>query len=289
MHIRLQQIWHAVTLAETGSYTLAAQRVHLSQPALSRSIKRLEAEFNAVLFDRTPEGVVPTAVGSIVIERGAALIRATRELQREVELTLGLETGQLRIGAGTYSANLSVGKACGRLLAEHPGLELTVKVGDWPQLVEGVLEGKLDIAVVETSAASEDERLVTEQLPQHYGHFFCRAGHPLSTSDSLTLAKIKTFPLVTTSLPARFNKLPTTIRVDTFNLLRDIVMNSDAIGLAATLQIERDEHAGLLCTLPLDLPYLHTSYGFVSLSSRTLSPATLAFMAKMREVEATLE
>lgn len=289
MHIRLQQIWHAVALAEAGSYTVAARRVHLSQPALSRSIKRLEAECNAVLFDRTPEGVVPTRVGAMVVQRGAALIRATRDMQREVALTLGLDTGQLQIGAGTYPANISVGKACGRLIAEHPGLKLDVRVGDWAQLLQEVLEGNLDVAVVEMSAAAGDERLLIEELPVHIGRFVCRSGHPLAAADTLGIDDILAFPLVTTSLPERFTHLQPSIRVDTFSLLRDIVLHSDAIGLAANIQLAADERAGTMCGLPLELPYLHTRYGFIRLRSRTPSPATLAFMATLRDVEALLE
>jgi len=288
MHIRLQQIWHAVELAEAGSYTLAARRVHLSQPALSRSIKRLEAELNAVLFDRTAEGVVPTAIGALLIQRGATLLRASRDMRREIELTLGLETGQLHIGAGTYPANLSVGEACGRLIAAYPGLHLEVRVGDWPDLVEEVLQGTLDIAVAETTAITGDERLAIEQLPSHRGHFICRSGHPLTAAKSLTLVDIGSFPLVTTSLPARFDGLAPTVRVDTFDLLCSVVLRSDAIGLAVDIQIDSQTNAGRLHKLPLDMPYLHTRYGMIRLQSRTPSPAAIAFMAALREVEAGL-
>lgn len=287
MYIRLQQIWHAVELAEAGSYTLAARRVHLSQPALSRSIKRLETELSAVLFDRTAEGVVPTPIGALLVRRGAELLRASRDMQREVALTLGLETGKLHIGAGTYPANISVGLACGRLIAEHPGMSLDVRVGDWQHLVAEVLEGNLDIAVAETTAIAGDERLAIEPLPIHQGNFICRIGHPLSAAGSVTLADITSFPLVTTSLPARFDALPTTIRVDTFSLLRDIVLHSDSVGLAAAIQLDPVEQTGLL-KLSLDMPYLQTRYGFIRLQSRTPSPAALAFMAKLRDVEAQL-
>ena len=287
MHTRLKQIWHAVELAQAGSYTLAARRVHLSHPALSRSIKRLEGELNAVLFDRTAEGVVPTTIGALIVQRGAELLRASRDLQREVALTLGLETGKLLIGAGTYPASISVGEACGRLLAEYPGLMLDVRVGDWQYLVDEVLEGNLDIAVAETTAVAGDARLAIEPLPIHEGHFICRMGHPLGAAAAVTLDDIKTFPVVTTSLPARFDALPTTVRVDTFSLLRDIVLCSDAIGLAAAIQLEPVEQTGLQ-KLPLDMPFLHTHYGFIRQRSRTPSPAAIAFMAKLREVESAL-
>jgi hypothetical protein len=58
--------------------------------------------------------------------------------------------------------------------------------------------------------------------------------------------------------------------------------------MATANQAAADERAGLLCRLPLTVPWLHTSYGFVRLKDRTPSPAALAFMAKVREVEAAL-
>jgi DNA-binding transcriptional LysR family regulator len=289
MNLKLQQIWHALVLAEAGSYTVAARRVNLSQPALSRSIQRLEAECNATLFDRTAEGVVPTAVGRLIVKHGTALLRASQDMQREVELTLGLDTGQLAIGAGTYPASISVGKACGRLLTQHPGVKIDVRVGDWSHLIDAVFDGSLDVVVAETGTPPRDDRLVIEQLPVHRGHFICRNGHPLTARNSLTLGDIKAFPLVSTALPARVGALPTTIRVDTFSLLRDIVLHSDAIGLAATIQVATDERAGRLQSLPLTMPSLHTAYGFIRLRARTPSPATLAFMETLREVEAGLE
>jgi DNA-binding transcriptional LysR family regulator len=285
MKLKLRQVQHAVTLARSGSYSAAAERLNLSQPALSRSIQALEALLGATLFDRTPTGVVPTSIGRLVIEQGAALLAGANGLEREVKLALGLETGSLAVGAAPYAADICVGTACGRLALASPALAIDVRVGDWTYLTELVLSGELDIAVAELTIAAEDSRLEVQALPQHAGHFFCRAEHPLAGRESVSLADTAAFPLVTSSLPRRFPDLRTAIRVDTFRLARDIVLASNALGIATPSQIMTEQRQRHLVLLPIALPWLHSNYGFIRLRGRTPSPATLAFMGHVLEVE----
>jgi len=288
MKIQLRHIQHAVALAEEGSYTAAARRLNLSQPALSRSIQVLEDLLGAVLFDRTSGGITQTPIGSIVVERGRVLLHDATSVEREVRLALGLDTGSLTIGAGPYPANISVGTACGLLLRDHPRLSVDVRVADWQSLLQAVLDGALDLAVVEISTAATDTRLDVEALPRHQGYFICNPQHPLVPETALTLDQVRAFPIVSSTLPKRVGAIEATIRVDTFRLLRDIVIHSDVIGLATASQVQADEHAGLVTRLPLELPWMHSQYGFVRLRNRTPSPAALAFMEKLREVEAAL-
>lgn len=288
MRIQLRHIQHAVALAEEGSYTTAARRLNLSQPALSRSIQVLEELLGAALFDRASSGIVPTRIGAIVVERGRVLLQDAMSVEREVRLALGLDTGSLIIGAGPYPANISVGKACGLLLRDHPRLRVDVRVADWPSLLQAVLDDSLDLAVAETSTAADDSRLDVEALPRHPGHFICNPQHPLRDQADLTLEQVQAFPIVSSSLPERCGPIATTIRVDTFRLLREIVIHSEALGLATPSQTDADERAGLITRLPLELPWMHTNYGFVRLKDRTPSPAALAFMRILREVEAVL-
>ena len=288
MKIQLRHLQHAVALAEEGNYTSAAKRLHLSQPALSRSIQGLEGLLGTALFDRTSTGIVPTQIGSIVIERGKTLLQDAASVEREVQLALGLDMGSLIIGAGPYPANISVGKACGLMVRDHPRLKVDVRVADWQTLVQAVLDNRLDLAVSEISTVTADSRLDVEALPRHYGHFICNPQHPLLNEADLTLEKVQAYPIVSSSLPERCGPVATSIRVDTFRLLRDIVIHSEALGLATLSQTEADERAGLITCLPLELPWMHTQYGFVRLKDRTPSPTTIAFMEKLREVEAAL-
>jgi DNA-binding transcriptional LysR family regulator len=285
MKLKLRQVQHAVTLAQSGSYSSAAERLNLSQPALSRSIQALEALLGAALFDRTSTGVVPTTIGRLVIEQGIAILASAAGLEREVKLALGLETGTLVVGAAPYAADICVGTAVGRLAMESPALAIDVRVGDWTYLTELVLSGELDIAVAELTLAADDSRLEVQALPRHIGQFFCRAEHPLACRASVSLADTAAFPLVASSLPRRLENLRTAIRVDTFRLARDIVLASNALGIAVSSQIVAELRDRQLVFLPISAPWLHSNYGFIRLKGRTPSPATLAFMRRVLEVE----
>jgi len=288
MRLQLRHLAHAVTLAEEGNYTAAARKLSLSQPALSRSIQVIEEILGAQLFDRVPGEVKPTPIGQMVVDRGKALLGSATDIEREVQLALGLEIGSLAVGAGPYPADISVGLACGRLSLKHPLLKLDVRVQDWPKLVQLVLDGELEIAIAELASTVGNQLLETEALPKHFGQFICRAGHPLTRQSDVSLESTKHFPLVISSLPERFGNVRPTIRVDTFQLVRDIVLNSDALSLAAACQTIEDVKQGLLVRLPIPAPWAHTNYGFIRLKGRTLSPAALAFMEIVREVEAEI-
>ena len=288
MKLQLRHLSHAVILAEEGNYTVAARKLSLSQPALSRSIQVMEETLGAQLFDRAHGEVKPTPIGQLVVDRGKPLLGSAEEIEREVQLALGLEIGSLAVGAGPYPAEISVGRACGRLSLKHPFLNLEIRVQDWPKLLQLVLDGELEIAVGELSLTVGNMRLETEPLPRHRAQFICRAGHPLTQQTEISLEDTTPFPLASTSLPERFGKLRTTIRADTFQLVRDIVLNSNALGMAADCQIIEDVEQGLLVRLPIQLPWAYSNYGFIRLKGRTLSPAALAFMHEVREVEAEI-
>lgn len=286
MTLTLKHLRHAVVLAETGTYNAAAERLHISQPTLSRSIQTLESRVGARLFDRTPGGVQLTEIGSIVVDSGRGLLGNASELEREITLALGLDIGLLRVGVAPYPAVLSVGTACGRLVARHPGLKVDVQVGDWLFLTQEVLEARIDIAICELSVAREYDRLVTEALPRHPGYLVVRPQHPLAGQPRLDLEQVLAYPLVASSLPERIKQLKTSIRVDTLDLVRSIVIGSDAVGLLAGAdEVAEEAKRGRMVALDLELPWLHTEYGFIRLRDRTPSPAETAFMQIARDVE----
>lgn len=285
MNIRFRHLRHAAALADEGSYSEAARVLHLSQPALSRSIQALEAAVGARLFDRTSAGVTPTEIGRMLIEHAHTVLSLTSDLERELRMAMGLEIGSLAVGAGPYPAEISVGAACGRLAGLHPGLKLDVRVGDWRFLTQLVVEGQVDVAVAETSVAEQDDRLETEALPRHQGYVIARSDHPLARQTDVALDEARAYPLVTSSVPERMGRLSPDIRVDTFDLVRSIVLESEALGLALPSQIAEDLEAGRLVCLPVAAPWLHTNYGFIRLKNRTPSPAAVAFMDIVRSLE----
>lgn len=305
MKLDLRQLRHVLALDRYRNFARAAEAIGLTQPALSRSIQALEDSVGAKLFDRDRSGVEPTAVGARLVERARPLLTQARDVELDLELMIGVADGSIRIGAGPYPAEISVGQAVGRLVRRHPALALDLSVDDWPELTARVLSGELDVAVAETSLAQDDGRLTVEALPRHAGRFVCRPGHPLTGREGLTLEDVQRYPLVLTSVPPRLRDLlpppesvrqsddpdgatATSIHVDSTFLARQIVMGSDAVTMATTGQSAADVALGLLVVLPLEVSALHTGYGIIRLARRTPAPATVEFMAILREVEAAL-
>jgi DNA-binding transcriptional LysR family regulator len=305
MKLDLRQLRHVLALNRYRNFARAAEAIGLSQPALTRSLQNLEQTIGARLFDRDRNRMEPTALGERLIAQAAPLVTMARELERDLEQVIHLEGGLLRIGAGPFPAEISVGTAVGRLVRHHPGLLVDLSVDDWPELMRRVLLGELDVAICELSLAMENEQLVAEALPRHQARFYCRAGHPLAGRSDLTIEDVKRYPLAMTSVPPRLSLLtdghePTRrndlpegastgeIRAETVFLACQIVLESDAVSAALPRQIERDVALGKLVILPLEMPSLHTGYGIVRLARRTPSPAVMEFLKLLREVESSL-
>lgn len=302
MKLDLRQLRYVLMLDRHRNFARAAEDIGISQPALSRSIQALEQAVGARLFDRDRVGLEPTAVGARLIELARPLVTQARVAERELEQLLGLEGGLVRVGAGPYASEISVGKAVGRLAARHPAVRADVAVADWPELYRRLLADELDVAIAEISHAAGDERVIVEPLPEHQAYFFCRVAHPLAVRTDLTAEDILAYPLAITLVPRRLHEhlgtaagvklndaregtITPHIRVETPFLTRAIVRESDVIGAALPTQIEQDVALGHLVVLPLQLPWLKTRYGILRLARRTLSPATAEFVQILRDVE----
>jgi molybdenum-dependent DNA-binding transcriptional regulator ModE len=128
MHeINSRRLTHLIALAEEGSFARAAERVHLSQPALSRSIQALEDELGMKLFDRAARGVAMTAAGRLLVERARRVLFETRCLFRDVELLKAHELGEVHIGLGPYAAVVLLPD----LLVEFSRRFPKIKVSNW--------------------------------------------------------------------------------------------------------------------------------------------------------------
>lgn len=301
----LKLLHQALTLERHRNFARAAEALHLTQPALSRSIAGLEAALGEKLFDRTRQGVEPTSFGRMLLARAQPLVDGSSELERDFKLLRGLQIGELRVGAGPYPAEISVGQAAGQLLNRHPKLCVELSTSDPRSLMALLVQRKLDLAVMELSMAEGETSFAIEALPEHPACFFCRAGHPLAQLPSPSLEQVLAYPYVGTRMPRRVaadflqlarvgridgdtgDYLPP-VKVDSVQVAQHVVLKSDAVGAAPLALLAAEVRSGRLLALPLRLDWLHTRYGFVYLRERLLSPAALAFMAELRAVEASM-
>lgn len=144
----LRQLEYVVAVAEAGTFTAAATALHVAQPAVSAQVARLERELGTPVFVRTPRGAVPTDVGREVVARARVTLASAASVTAAAAEHTGLLRGTARLGVVPGCTETTVVTALGDLRARAPGVEVTLREGTAAALVDDVLAGALDVALV---------------------------------------------------------------------------------------------------------------------------------------------
>jgi len=303
MALELQQLRQAIALAEHGSFVRAAAALHMSQPALSRSIQNQERRFGSELFLRTSSGVVPTDLGRVYIERARDVLRLADELDRDAVTVGTLGAGRVAVGAGPYPAESFLGPAAVRFLEAYPKIAVQLHARDWDELLRELRGRELDFFVAETSTLQHEPDLDVMPLPSaHSIYLVARAGHPLADGTATTVEDALAYPLVTPSRipPRTLDPLLAAHRASASRLrqarpfpaiqcnglaaVKQILANSDAVSGTILSCIATELEGGQLVLLGT-APWLHVRYGIVSLKGRPWTQAAAQFREYVLEAE----
>ncbi|MES9823381.1 MAG: LysR substrate-binding domain-containing protein [Candidatus Thiodiazotropha endolucinida] len=144
----LQRLRSLLAVADTGSITEAADRIGLTQPALSRRLQQLEAFFGAELLSRGRKGAQLTEIGRLVESEARGLVNRFDHLREQVRAHQGLEGGTVRIGGGATAVSFVLPKAIARFRQEHPGVRFQLKEAGSIEVAGDVISGRLELGLV---------------------------------------------------------------------------------------------------------------------------------------------
>lgn len=139
---------HFLLVAEHGTFTEAARRAHLSQPALSASIQKLEQELGAPLFERGRSGAKLTAAGAALEPHARAALGAVEDGKKRVRQIAGLEAGEVRLGAGATACTYLVPPFLAAFRKRYPGITLRVREAVPEEVLRDLELGELDLGLV---------------------------------------------------------------------------------------------------------------------------------------------
>jgi DNA-binding transcriptional LysR family regulator len=122
--MELYQLRSFVAVAEAGHLTRAAERLHISQPAVSAQIKALEEELDLALFDRTPGGMVLTSAGERLLNDAGRVLAAAQALRNVAKALKGEVTGKVRVGTTSDPSFIRVGEFLNATVTRHPLLQV---------------------------------------------------------------------------------------------------------------------------------------------------------------------
>ncbi len=144
----LEPLRHFTLVAQHGTFTAAARHAHVSQPALTASIQRLEAQLGARLLDRGPAGTTLTAAGVALLPRARAALAAVEEGRRAVAEVMGLTVGSVRLGAGATVCTYYLPRTLAKFRDAHPGVQILLREANPDALLDALEAGDLDLVIL---------------------------------------------------------------------------------------------------------------------------------------------
>ncbi|MEU3662969.1 LysR family transcriptional regulator [Streptomyces sp. NPDC032940] len=184
--MEIRQLRHFLAVVTEGSFTAAARRELIVQSALSTSVRNLERELGADLFDRTGRRAVLTEAGRALLPRARALLAGADEARQAVAAVTGLATGRVSIGTIQTLTCVDLPAELATFHRRFPGVQVSVRDAPVGELTEALRAGELDLAYLVPDAgplpegltpyASWQEELVLITAP---GHRLAEAGRTL--------------------------------------------------------------------------------------------------------------
>lgn len=301
----LRHLRHALALAEARNFQRAADSLHISQSALSRSIQALERALGAQLFDRGRKDIEPTELGRLLLVHAAQVEGAARDLQREIALAQGLESGELSVGAGPYGGAALLGAVAARLSRRHPKLHVKLIVAPWNELPDRLRSREIDLMVADLRSIRALDEFETQDLAPHPARVMCRADHPLTRLGAPTVEDLLRYPFAGPSMTEddieavmRLIAAPErrrlrqhgilTIICDSAPTLQTLVQHSDVLALLYLFLVEDELRGGRIRALPGIEIKPGPSMGVARLRNRTLSRPAAAFLEVLMEYDLEL-
>lgn len=293
----LRKLRHAVVLSEELNFARAAQKVNLTQSALSRSIQNLEEELGGKLFDRTLHGVHITPIGHQVIQRAKALLLEANNLRHEVHQMQHHEMGDVHFGVGPLPGSTFLPPVLAQLLNAFPKLRTEVTINNWDTLLLQLMDEQIEFFIADVHNITPNNTIEVQRFARQYGGFFCRREHPLAGQDISAAAQIFAYPLVSVRLPAEvktalhdFFKLPAhqtfdlALTCDNPSLLHYVCLHSNSILLSTHAVVRAEIERGAMCEVRMpDQIEVYAEMGIVTLAGRSLSPAATWLIEHIRQ------
>ncbi|MCK0152302.1 LysR family transcriptional regulator [Alcanivorax sp. S6407] len=277
-----------MAVAETGSFSAAAERLYITQPAISKRIALLEQQLDARLFDRVGRQIKLTEAGNALMPRARQVLMDVEDMARAIHDLSGEVSGKLRIGTSHHIGLHRLPPVLRQFSRDYPKVTLDIHFIDSEEAWEGVLHGELEMGVV-TLPPQPDERLHSEVIWQDPLVFMCAPEHPLARQENLTLEALTGHSAILPS-PVTFTRGIVERLFDEHNLKLDIAMSTNyletihmmvSIGLGWSVLPATMVDQGVV-QLPVDAPLPERQLGVVTHPARSQSNAAQAFLRALR-------
>lgn len=184
-----------IAVAETDSFSLAADRLFLTQPAVSKRIALLEQQLDARLFDRIGRTVTLTQAGTSLVKRANGILQEVEDTERAIRNLNGEVSGQLSLATSHHVGLWRLPSVLTDYVSKYPGVTLDLHFMDSEIAHERIIQGELEMAIITLAPVTHD-RLIAEPIWRDELVFVCSKAHPLSRRSGVALAELADYAAI---------------------------------------------------------------------------------------------
>lgn len=286
------QLRALVMIVREGSFTGAAEKLFVTQPALSQQIKALEVELGVQLFERRGRRITITAPGELVLARAVEVLTQLQHLQNDLTALQGMAQGRLRVGTSDTVCLYLLPLVVQAFRRHHPGVEIHLTNRPSREVVSLLIEGRIDFGII--SLPVNEPQVESEYLCARADVAICAPDHPLATIVQPSLQQVAGYPLLLlekgTASRAFFDQLlvqarlsPQITDLGSIEVIKRYVEINLGVGIVPAMAVAAEVQAGRLQTLAL--PWLPVrAVGIVRRRHSPVTPAEQAFVQLLQRL-----
>jgi DNA-binding transcriptional LysR family regulator len=256
--LNLNRLRLFLAVVEYGGVTRAAEAISVSQPAISQAIHALEQELDTSLLEHVGRTVAPTEAGVLLASYGRRMFNLAEESRQALDDLAGLQRGHLAIGASTTIGIYLLPRVLATYQQRYPGIELSLDVGNTGQVIQDLIDGRCDLALVEGPVS--DPRVVSAPWLEDELVLIVPLGNPLAGAGPVTANALADAPFLARE-PGSGTRDVVSEALDAWGIVPHVLMelgHTEAIkqaviagmgvSILSRLTVERELTAGLLIT-----------------------------------------
>ncbi len=279
----LKQLRTFTEIAECGSFSKAAERLHIAQPALTRQIHLLETDLNIRLLDRHSRGVDLTEDGRAFLTRSRELLRSAERTREEFRARSGTISGPVALAIAPAMVDFFLGRLIGTYAREYPDVKIEIVEGFTGYIEEWLTDGRVDLAILYDPRP--DKRIRRETLVQEKLFAVGPPHMALRIAQTIPLSELASENLITASRDQRLRevieeaaeksgtKLSVAFEANSLNVHKALIMEGLGISILPYGAISKEVAEGTLSATPIAEPEISWD---VMLATPTLSRPSIA-------------
>ena len=295
MDLNLTHVRTLQAVVDHGSFSRAADSLHLSQPAVSLHIRQLESSAGHRLLERVGKRAFATRAGEILLEHAVRALAELEAARQTLERLRGVVAGRIRVGTGATASTYLLPSLFRRLRSRYPGLELVVVTGNSAEIVAAVAANQLDLGIVTLPVSSRS--LAVSPLCVDPLVAIAAPGRGLKRVP-VTALELARLPLILYERGGTIRRVidewfrkgratpRITMELGNAEAIKKLVEADLGVSITSAMSVKAELRAGTLAAITLE-PLLSRRLGIVSRRDKPDSPALRVLLAGLQKLRAS--